>query len=61
MNNAGTYWRFALSSDWLGKTPWSINGRPVPYIGSLSSTNGSTKIRALGPLALISVTVGEED
>ena len=55
-HNSGTYWRLAWARSWRERRPWSLNGEPMPYVGSRRDPRGVV-IRAFGPLALISVTI----
>ena len=55
--NFGTFWRLAWSSEWATLTPWSLDGVDMPYIGARRGETGSVKMRVIGPLALISVTI----
>jgi hypothetical protein len=55
--SGGTYWRFAWSRDWADKAPWSLDGVPMPYIGSRVSRVGAVKLRVFGPISLVSVTL----
>jgi hypothetical protein len=53
----GTYWRIAWSRDWMSLKPWSLDGVPMPYVGARTSTTPAVKLRVLGPISLISVTL----
>lgn len=52
----GTYWRIAWSKDWFRATPWSFNGKNMPYIGKRTEPRAVT-MRTLGPVAILSINL----
>jgi hypothetical protein len=54
---AGTYWSVQFSSDWRKLVPWSLDGKDMPYFGARVSEKLAVKMRTIGPIALISVTL----
>ena len=50
-----TFRALAWSKDWATRVPWSLDGEPMPYIGSRMSKKGEVWLTVFGPIGLVSV------
>lgn len=52
-----TFWRLAWSKNWFSRHPWSLDQKPLPFIGKGTSVKGAVVVRTLGPVSLMSVRI----